>query len=201
MFLFSVCVCVSHLLTPRPSLLQLAPSLQFGKSLLISIQNATKTRPSIHTGKSVAPLPLLSRTARPAFTSPRIIASFSEPVPGPRYLGKVERSSCKRMTDTRESSPSREASPSSDEESLLTLQIQAFLEASEDVDIDQETVEDLMRVLSDHQNGGEERAADVEVAAAEIPTATLLNECQPDESSSEGNLSNCFIIFTAVHAS
>lgn len=57
--------------------------------------------------------------------------------------------------DTGELSPSsREASPLLDGESLLTLQVHAFLEASEDVDIDQETVEDLMRILSEHQNNG-----------------------------------------------
>lgn len=52
------------------------------------------------------------------------------------------------------SSSSREASPLSEVGSLLALQIHAFLEASEDVDIDHETVEDLMRILSEHQNSG-----------------------------------------------
>lgn len=66
------------------------------------------------------------------------------------------------MVDTGESSSSREASPLSDGESLLTLQIQAFLEASEDIDIDQETVEDLQRVLSEHETGGKSHVLDVE---------------------------------------
>lgn len=61
------------------------------------------------------------------------------------------------MAETREPSPSRETTPFSDEEeeSLLILQIQAFLEASEDVDIDKETVEDLMGVLSEYQDKGD----------------------------------------------
>jgi NAD-dependent histone deacetylase SIR2 len=58
------------------------------------------------------------------------------------------------MSQTREPSPSRENSPRSDDEdeSLLALQIQAFLEASEDVDIDQETEEDMMQVLSEDRD-------------------------------------------------
>jgi NAD-dependent histone deacetylase SIR2 len=71
------------------------------------------------------------------------------------------------MSETREPSPSREPSLESEgEENALALQVHAFLEASEEVDIDQETVEDLMRVLSETDNGkkadqvGLEREAD-----------------------------------------
>jgi NAD-dependent histone deacetylase SIR2 len=74
------------------------------------------------------------------------------------------------MSETREPSPSRDPSPESDqEESLLALQIQAFLEASEEIDIDQETVEDLMRVLSETQNGAKSEQLDIkdEVVAAD----------------------------------
>ncbi|KAF9444474.1 SIR2-domain-containing protein [Macrolepiota fuliginosa MF-IS2] len=87
------------------------------------------------------------------------------------------------MTEPRESSSSREASPLSDEESLLTLQIQAFLEASEDVDIDQETVVDLMQVLSEHQSSGKTGVIDVETTA-EAPVSDHRSRNQRNETSS-----------------
>lgn len=86
------------------------------------------------------------------------------------------------MSQTREPSPSRDNSPCSDEEdeSLLALQIKAFLEASEDVEIDQEIVEDLMRVLSDDCNDSGT------VDAEGIPNDQT--DPQHDNTSSEGRV-------------
>ncbi|KAF7770640.1 hypothetical protein Agabi119p4_6614 [Agaricus bisporus var. burnettii] len=87
------------------------------------------------------------------------------------------------MSQTREPSPSRENSPLSEDEdeSLLALQIRAFLEASEDVDIDRETIEDLMRVLSDHQE-----RKDSTVDAEGIPDdQTISQEDQPSSEEAE----------------
>lgn len=98
------------------------------------------------------------------------------------------------MSQTREPSPSRENSPLSEDEdeSLLALQIRAFLEASEDVDIDRETIEDLMRVLSDHQE-----RKDSTVDAEGIPDDQTIS--QEDQPSSEGRVTKLFLIAYHSH--
>ncbi|EKM82003.1 hypothetical protein AGABI1DRAFT_126352 [Agaricus bisporus var. burnettii JB137-S8] len=88
------------------------------------------------------------------------------------------------MSQTREPSPSRENSPLSEDEdeSLLALQIRAFLEASEDVDIDRETIEDLMRVLSDHQERKDSGTVDAEGISDD---QTISQEDQPRSEEAE----------------
>ncbi|KXN87667.1 NAD-dependent protein deacetylase hst1 [Leucoagaricus sp. SymC.cos] len=87
------------------------------------------------------------------------------------------------MSETREPSPSRDPSPeSSEEESLLALQIHAFLEASDEVDIDQETVNDLMQVLNESQNGKKDEIVDIKGGTEAVP-----EDSRDDSSSLESN--------------
>ncbi|KAF5361809.1 hypothetical protein D9756_002641 [Leucocoprinus leucothites] len=91
------------------------------------------------------------------------------------------------MSETREPSPSREPSlESDDEESLLTLQIQAFLEASEDVDIDQEIMEDLVQVLAKTQEGKTAETVYVDDDADGTSNGQRNDKQSPESSPEEG---------------
>ena len=58
---------------------------------------------------------------------------------------------------------------------LLTLQVRAFIDAAEDVDVDDETIDDLVEVLT--QNGG-----DATLASSLLPSDTHSD----DERSNDG---------------
>lgn len=59
---------------------------------------------------------------------------------------------------------------------FLALQVQVFLEASEDVDIDAETIEDILNVLVDDDKNDE----------PEDPSELRMHECAEDEDSQDG---------------
>lgn len=101
------------------------------------------------------------------------------------------------MSEPRRLSSSLEPSLESiEEESLLALQIQAFLEASDEVDIDKETVEDLMQVLSQTQ---ESENIDAEGCVNGGASSDQQNNGQSTEPGSQGNNLN-FHVSTFAYA-
>ncbi len=64
-------------------------------------------------------------------------------------------------------SNSERTTPSNNADELLASQIRAFITASEDVDIDLETIEDLMKVFPDSasrgEHGSDKSEADVDI--------------------------------------